>query len=75
MHYLVVIEKADTNYSAHAPDVSGCVATGDTIEETIEQMRKALPMHLEAIIRDHQPLPHPYSVLAVSVEVPEAALI
>ncbi|MHB8648062.1 MAG: type II toxin-antitoxin system HicB family antitoxin [Thermomicrobiales bacterium] len=75
MQYLVVVEKADTNYSAYAPDVSGCVATGDTIEETIEQMRKALQMHLEAIVRDSEPLPHPYSVLAVSVEVPEAAFV
>lgn len=75
MQYLVVVEKADTNYSAYAPDVPGCVATGDTIEGTIAHMRKALQMHLEAIIRDHEPLPHPYSVLAVSVEVPEAALV
>ncbi len=55
-----MIEKTETNYSAYTPDVSGCVATGDTIEETIEQMRKALQMHFEAIIRDHEPLPHPY---------------
>ncbi len=75
MQYLVVIEKADTNYSAYASDVSGCVATDDTIEETIKHMRKALQMHLAAIIRDHEPLPHSYSVLAVSVEVPEAVLV
>ncbi len=75
MQYLVVVEKADTNYSAYAPDVPGCVATGDTIEETIEQMQKALKMHLEAIMRDREPLPHPYSVLAVNIEVPETALV
>lgn len=75
MQYLVVVEKADTNYSAYAPDVPGCAATGDTIEGTIERMREALRVHLEAIMRDHEPLPHPYSVLAVSVEVPETALV
>lgn len=75
MQYLVVVEKADANYSAYAPDVPGCVATGDTIEETIEHMQEALQMHMEAITRDHEPIPHPYSVLAVSVEVPEAALV
>ncbi len=75
MQNLVVVEKADTNYSAYAPNVPGCVATGDTIEETIEHMRKALQMHLEAIIRDPESLPHPYSVLAVNVEAPEAAFV
>jgi predicted RNase H-like HicB family nuclease len=34
MHrYLVVIEKADTNFSAFSPELSGCVATGATREE------------------------------------------
>ena len=50
MQYLVVVEKADTNYSAYAPDVPGCAATGDTIEETIEHMQEALRVHLEAIM-------------------------
>jgi predicted RNase H-like HicB family nuclease len=71
MQYLVVVEKADTNYSAYAPDVPGCAATGDTIEH----IQEALRVHLEAIMRDHEALPHPYSVLAVSVEVPEAAVV
>ncbi|MGI8855479.1 MAG: type II toxin-antitoxin system HicB family antitoxin [Thermomicrobiales bacterium] len=75
MQYLVVVEKAGTNYSSYAPDVPGCAATGDTIEETIEHMQEALRVHLEAMMRDHEPLPHPYSVLAVSVEVLEAALV
>lgn len=32
-------------------------------------MRKALQMHLDAIVRDADPVPVPYSGLAVSVEV------
>ena len=31
--FLVVIEKADGNYSAYSPDLPGCVATGATLEE------------------------------------------
>ena len=30
MRYAVVIEKAEGNYSAYAPDLPGCVATGPT---------------------------------------------
>jgi len=77
VQYLVVVEKADTNYSAYAPDVPGCIATGATIEETIQHMREALQMHLDAIVRDDEPVPVPYSVLAVNVEVsvPPAASV
>lgn len=47
--YLVVIEKGENNYSAFSPDVQGCVATGETIEETILNMKEALEFHLEAL--------------------------
>ncbi|NPV29826.1 MAG: type II toxin-antitoxin system HicB family antitoxin [Firmicutes bacterium] len=57
--YLVVIEKADGNYSAYLPDVPGCVATGRTIEEVKQNIGEALKMHLEGIIEDGLPLPEP----------------
>ena len=31
--FLVVIEKANGNYSASSPDLLGCTATGDTRDE------------------------------------------
>ena len=55
--YLAVIEKAPMNYSAFSPDVWGCVATGSTVEETVEQMERALQMHLESMIEDEEELP------------------
>ncbi len=55
--YLVVIEKAKDNYSAFSPDVWGCVATGNTVEETFAQMKEALQMHLEAIVNDGEDIP------------------
>ncbi len=45
--YDVVIEKAKTNYSAYSPDLPGCVATGDTIEEAQDNMISAIRMHVE----------------------------
>ena len=33
--YIVVIEKTKDGYGAHVPDLPGCVAAGDTYEETI----------------------------------------
>jgi len=49
MQYLVIIEKATSNYSAFSPDVPGCAVTGKTIEETLELMKEALDFHLEAL--------------------------
>ena len=47
MRYLVVMHKTSTGYSATAPDVLGCVAAGDTREETESLFREALELHLE----------------------------
>ncbi|MDQ6902494.1 MAG: type II toxin-antitoxin system HicB family antitoxin [Bacteroidota bacterium] len=45
--YLVIIEKAENNYSAFSPDVPGCVATGTSVEDTTTAMKEALEFHLE----------------------------
>jgi predicted RNase H-like HicB family nuclease len=55
--YLVVVEKADGNYSAFSPEVEGCVATGSTIDETLYAMREALLFHLEGMLEEGLPLP------------------
>ncbi len=45
--YLVVIEKAENNYSAFSPDVPGCVATGASVENVTATMKEALEFHFE----------------------------
>lgn len=59
MKYLVVIEKAESNYSAYLPDLPGCVATGETPEETMSNIRKAIDMHLRGLREDGFPVPLP----------------
>jgi predicted RNase H-like HicB family nuclease len=54
--YLVVIEKAEANYSAFSPDLPGCITVGDTIEETIHNMKEAIELYLEA---STDPIPAP----------------
>ena len=49
IRYAVVIERAGANYSAFAPDVAGCLATGETLDEVREQLREALEFHLEGM--------------------------
>ena len=45
--HMIVVEKTGTGYSAYAPDVDGCVATGKTRDEVERQMHEAIAFHLE----------------------------
>ena len=54
--FVIVIEQAGNNYSAYAPEVPGCVATGSSEEEAELNMRSALEMHLEGMDQDGLPL-------------------
>ena len=55
--FLIVIEKANGNYSAYCPDLPGCVATGKTQEETERNMHEAVKMHIEGMIEDKMAIP------------------
>ncbi|MEA5506102.1 type II toxin-antitoxin system HicB family antitoxin [Halotia wernerae UHCC 0503] len=68
MQYAVVIEKADGNYSAYVPDLPGCVATGETIEEVKQMIAEAIEFHIEGMLEDGLPIPKPTSI-AHEVEV------
>ena len=61
MRYAVVIENAGQNYSAYAPDMPGCVATGRTAEEAGHRMREAIAMHIEGLRADGLAVPSPAS--------------
>jgi predicted RNase H-like HicB family nuclease len=49
MKYLVVIEQSASNYSGYLPDLPGCVATGDSPTEVMEQIVKAVELHLKSM--------------------------
>jgi len=69
MHrFLVVIEKANGNYSAYSPDLPGCVATGATREEVEKSMHEAIEMHVKGLLEDKLPIPESQS-FAEYVEV------
>jgi predicted RNase H-like HicB family nuclease len=58
MHrFLIVIEKANGNYSAYSPDLPGCVATGKTHEQVSRNMYQAIEMHVRGLLEDKLPVP------------------
>jgi hypothetical protein len=58
MSHATIIEKMPNNYSAHVPDLPGCVATGSTIEEISAEIQAAISFHLTPICSGE-----PYSFL------------
>ena len=55
--FLIVIEKANGNYSAYCPDLPGCIATGKTRQEVERNMHAAVEMHVQGLIEDKMPVP------------------
>jgi len=63
MQYAVVIEKSPRNYSAYLPDVPGCVASGKTVQQTIDRLREALAMHFRDMVERGEQLPDPETIV------------
>ena len=49
MKLLIVIEQTASGFSAYAPDVPSCIATGSTREAVEHTMREAIEFHLEGL--------------------------
>ncbi len=71
MKYAIVIEKSANNYSAYAPDLPGCVATGSSVAEVEAEMRLAIQFHIEGLRADGEALP-PASAIVNYIEAAAA---
>lgn len=57
--YIAVIERTGNGYGAYVPDLPGCVAVGDTIEETEALIREAVGYHVEMLRESGDDVPLP----------------
>ena len=55
--FLIVIEKANGNFSAYSPDLPGCIATGKTREQVARHMHEAIELHVHGLREDKLPVP------------------
>jgi predicted RNase H-like HicB family nuclease len=62
MRYAIVIEKGATSYGAYVPDLPGCVAVGESIEEVRTLIQEAVEFHLEGLREDGSSVPEPISI-------------
>jgi predicted RNase H-like HicB family nuclease len=65
MKVLIIVEESGTGYSAYAPDLPGCIATGTTRAEVEKEMKEALEFHLEGMraIGELPLKPHSYATV------------
>jgi predicted RNase H-like HicB family nuclease len=68
IYYPVILEKGDTSYGSYVPDIPGCIAVGDTPEETLQLMQEALQEHLELLQRDGDAIPSPSPIDAIAYD-------
>ncbi|MXZ63059.1 MAG: type II toxin-antitoxin system HicB family antitoxin [Chloroflexi bacterium] len=66
MDYVVVIEKTENGFGAYVPDLPGCIAAGDTREETETLIREAVSYHVEMLRENGDAVPEPRATASLA---------
>ena len=61
MRYVVILEESPESWRAYFPDLPGCVAAGETRQETVDLIREAIEFHLDGMKEGGEPIPSPSS--------------
>lgn len=67
--YTVLFAPTGTGYSAHVPDLPGCIAAATTLEKTRELIREAIEFHLEGMRLHGETIPPP-TTRSEEVDIP-----
>jgi len=58
MEYTVIFHQAEEGgYWAEVPALPGCYSQGESIEETVKNIREAIEAHIEALKEEGQEIP------------------
>ena len=59
--YMVVVERGESSWGAHVPDMPGCVAVAESRDEAIVLIREAIVLHIEELRCEGLSIPKPSS--------------
>lgn len=62
MQYVVIFEKGEESYGAYLPDLPGCVAVGENLDEVRTLIVEAIQLHIEALQAEGTAVPPPASI-------------
>ena len=65
----VIIEKDEHGYYAYCPELEGCQTQGDSLEETIDNIKEAIELYLETMSDDEIKEALSKEILTTTVEV------
>ena len=71
MEYSVIVHKAEEGgYWVEVPALPGCYSQGESVEETLENVKEAIALYLQALREEGQDIPRDEEIVfkvAVSV--------
>ncbi len=70
MEYVVIYEKGDSSYGAYVPDLPGCFAVGETLEEVQTLIDEAIEFHIEGLQEDGDDVPQPSLYIPIQYDIP-----
>ncbi len=59
MKYAVIFEQGRASVGASVPDLPGCIAVGDTLDEARRLIAEAIAFHILGLRSDGDPVPEP----------------
>ncbi|MDO9795685.1 type II toxin-antitoxin system HicB family antitoxin [Glaesserella parasuis] len=62
MLYPLIFEQVSDGYVVAVPDIDGCYSAGDTLEETYSNVKQAIALHLESVVKDGGEIPTPTAI-------------
>ncbi|MBT3878966.1 MAG: type II toxin-antitoxin system HicB family antitoxin [Candidatus Scalindua sp.] len=65
----VVIEKDEHGYYAYCPELEGCQTQGDSLEEVLSNIKKAIELYLETLSEEERNASLSKEILTTTLEV------
>ena len=69
---VIIVKDPEGGYYAYVPQLPGCYSQGDSIEETIENVKEAIELYLEALSEEEREEilnEKPEAILLTKVEI------
>ena len=64
LEYSVIIHEAEEGgHWVEVPALPGCYSQGESIEETLENVKEAISLYLETLMDDERDIPHDTDVV------------
>ena len=67
-NFPIIIERDKDGYFAFCPKLQGCYSQGDTYEEAMENIKDAVNLHVEDLVKSKENLPNFGSISLSTVE-------